>query len=182
MTRDSDAPHERRTMDAQYVGALKNYETAIGHLQKQRYDKAKNLLEKLAAGGPAEVADRARVYLRLCDQKLRPASKPLKTFEDYYLAGVSELNARRLDRAIEYLGKAEKLDSKREECYYALAAAHALAGNADAALEHLSVSVRLRPQNRFQAQQDEDFQSLASDPRFASLLSAARNAPARSGA
>jgi tetratricopeptide (TPR) repeat protein len=177
----SDAMAQRRDIDAQHAAAVKNYEAAIRYIQKQHYDKAKEILEKLIASGPAEIADRARVHLRLCEQKLQPAANNLKTAEDYYVAGVSELNARRLERAIEYLTKAAKAEPNREETHYALAAAHALHGNADAALEHLKTSIDLRPQNRFQARQDEDFQSLASDPRFANLVSPKQGMSARAG-
>lgn len=172
---------QRRDSDAQYAAAVKNYETAIRYMQKQNYDKAKEILEKLITGGPAEIADRARVHLRLCEQKLQPTAGSFKTAEDYYVGGVSELNARRLERAIEYLTKAVKLEPNREETHYALAAAHSLHGNADAALEHLKASIDLRPQNRFQARQDEDFQSLASDPRFTNLVSPEQGMSARAG-
>jgi UDP-glucose 4-epimerase len=40
-----------------------------------------------------------------------------------------------------------------------------------AALEHLQVAVTLRPENRFHARRDDDFQCLASDPRFRRLMS-----------
>ncbi len=104
----SDAMAQRRDIEAQYAAAVKNYEAAIRYIQKQNYDKAKEILEKLIASGPAEIADRARVHLRVCERKLQPATSSLKTAEDYYVAGVTELNARRLERAIEYLTKAVK--------------------------------------------------------------------------
>jgi tetratricopeptide (TPR) repeat protein len=83
---------------------------------------------------------------------------------------VAELNARNLDLALEHLNKADKLAPNREDIRYALAAAHALQGNTDAALEHLKAAVALRPGNRFQARYDGDFRSLAADPRFRSLV------------
>ena len=54
----------------------------------------------------------------------------------------------------------------------ALAAAYALQGNSEAALEHLKAAIQLRPGNAYQARHDEDFQSLASHPVFRSLVRA----------
>jgi tetratricopeptide (TPR) repeat protein len=83
---------------------------------------------------------------------------------------VAELNSRNLGMAVEHLGKACKLSPKSEDIRYALAAAYALEGNLDAALEHLRAAIELRPENRFQARQDKDFRSLMADPRFRSLV------------
>lgn len=164
--------------DARYAAAVKNYETAVRQMQKQNYDRAVEILEKLVAEGPVEVADRARVYLRHCIQKLQPSAKVLKSVEDLCVAGISDLNARRLDRAIEYLTKAEKLDSHRSEIQYALASAYALRGDHEAALDHLAKSIDLDPQSRIQARQDDDFQPVSHDPRFVSLVNATRGAAA----
>lgn len=168
-------------MDTQYAMAVKNYEAAVRSMQKQNYDKAKEILEKLVTTGPSEIADRARVHLRLCEQKLHTAGKTLRTAEDYYVAGISELNARKLEQAVEYLTKADQLEPGREETHYALAAAYALLGNAEIALENLKASIALRPQNRFQARHDEDFQSLASDPRFTSLVNLEQSMATQAG-
>ena len=116
------------------------------------------------------MAERARVHLRLCEQKLtRPAPSPKKA-EDLYTLGVGALNSRRLDDAIEYLNKAQKSAPKLEHVCYALAAAYSLRGNAEDALQHLREAISLRPQNRIQAKRDEDFQALAADARFRELV------------
>lgn len=172
---------ERRDIDAQFTAAVKNYEAAVRYIQKQNYEKAKEILDRLVTSAPAEVADRVRVHLRLCEQKLHPPVKPLKSVEDLYVAGISELNGRRLERSLEYLTRAEKAEPKREEIHYALAAAYALQGNSEAALEHLKKSIDLRPQNRFQARQDEDFHVLSPDHRFQSLVNPEQSMAAGTG-
>jgi len=161
---------ERQRLDAQYQATVKSFETAARYFQKQNYDRAKEILEKLVDGPIREIADRARVHLRLCEQRLRHQAPTPKASEDYYNLGVAALNARRLEQAIELLGKAERLGPGQEHIRYALGAAHALLGNADAALEHLKAAVTLRCANRFQARHDEDFHSLAADPRFKQLV------------
>ncbi|MGH9328265.1 MAG: TPR end-of-group domain-containing protein [Terriglobia bacterium] len=167
--------------ESQYAAAVKNFEAAVKSLQKQNYEKAREILAKLSSAGPPDIADRARVYLRLCEHKLQRDSKGLKTGEEFYVAGVAELNARKAERAIEYLTRACKLLPGHEEVEYTLAAAYALQGSIAAALEHLKTAIDLRPQNRFQARQDEDFQSLSSDPRFLALLNVEGSLAAQSG-
>ncbi|MGH9445197.1 MAG: TPR end-of-group domain-containing protein [Terriglobia bacterium] len=173
---------ERRDTDAEYAAAIRKFETAVRHFQLQRYEKAKEIFERLIAAAPPGVADRAKIHLRLCEQRLAPQAQSLRTTEDYYVTGVSELNARHLARAIQFLVKANKMDSKREETHYALAAAYALQGEMDAAIAHLKTSIQLRPQNIFQARSDEDLRSLASDPRFSHLVYPEHGAPMREGA
>ncbi len=165
---------ERRQIESQYLAAVKDFESAVRHFQKQKYDKARELFEELVKSPAREVAARARVHLQLCEQKLNSAGRAPapKTAEDFYNLGVLQLNARSFDSALENLGRAEKLKPDQEHVRYALAAAHALQGNSDAALEHLTTAVALRPENRGRARRDEDFHSLAPDPRFKQLLNA----------
>ena len=51
---------------------------------------------------------------------------------------------------------------------YDLACAEALDGAADAALEHLKRAIELKPEYASDAQREEDFASIRSDPRFPS--------------
>jgi tetratricopeptide (TPR) repeat protein len=121
-----------------------------------------------------EIAERARVHVHLCEQKLSKPAPPPKTPADYYNLGVAALNARNLDQAIQLLGKADKAAPNRDEIRFALAAAHALMGNTDAAFEHLEAAIALRPENRYLARHDEDLEPLRADPRFRNLLQADR--------
>jgi tetratricopeptide (TPR) repeat protein len=154
-----------------HVAAVKQFEVALRHFRKENYNKAKEILESLAGTAPPEVADRARVYLRLCERRSSTASAP-KTAADNYLFGITELNAGRLDSAEHYLEKAHKLEPKRDDVCYALAACYASQAKAAAALELLKLAIDLRPQNRSQARLDPDFRSLAGDPRFVELVHA----------
>lgn len=155
--------------DGQLLTAVKQFGVAVRYFQKENYEKAKEILKRLADAAPPEVADRARVHLRLCERRSATASAP-KTAVDNYLFGVAELNAGRPESAAEYLEKAHKREPKREDVCYALAASYALQGKADPALELLKAAVDLRPQNRFQARLDADFRSLAGNPRFRDLV------------
>lgn len=163
-------PSEKQRMDENYLAGVRNFEAGVRMFQKQNYEKAKEIFERLLEGSTAEIGNRAQVYLHLCEQKLGQTGPTPRTLEDYYDLGVAQLNARQTEAALENLAKANKLRPNQEHIRYALAAAHALAGNADAAIEHLTAAIELRPNNRYLASKDEDFRSLASHPRFARLI------------
>ncbi|HUI43142.1 MAG TPA: tetratricopeptide repeat protein [Terriglobia bacterium] len=158
-------------IDEKHAAAVRNFEAGLQFEQRQNYRKAREIFQKLVTTAPAEIADRARVHSRACSERLGANAPAPKTAGDFHVLGVAELNARELDRAVEHLSKAQKLDPKREEIRYALAAAYALKGESEEALEHLEAAIDLRPQNRFQARRDADFQQLAGHPRFVSLVS-----------
>jgi tetratricopeptide (TPR) repeat protein len=165
--------NEKRRTEAQYQSAVKNFEAAVCAFQKQNYEKAREIFEKLTASPTGEVAVRAEAYLRICERKLNRPQPIAKTAADLYNLGIAQLNLRQLEGAVESLKKAYALSPNLDYVRYALAAAQALQGNVDAALEHLKAAVELRPANRFLASKDEDFQSLAADPRFGRLLRSA---------
>jgi tetratricopeptide (TPR) repeat protein len=161
---------DKQRMNEKYLAGVKNFEAGVRLFQKQNYERAKEIFEKLQEESTFEVRNRAQVYLHLCEQKLSQAGPTPRTAEDHYELGVAQLNARQIAPALDNLTKANKLRPHQEHILYALAAAHAQAGNADAALEHLTAAIELRPNNRYQASKDADFHSLASDPRYARLI------------
>jgi tetratricopeptide (TPR) repeat protein len=161
---------EKQRMDAQYQALVKNYEVGVRAFQKQNYAKAAEIFEKLIQRDGSEVAERARVYLRLCREKTSRAAAPPKSAEECYAWGIASLNDRKLELAAEQLSKADKLKSNQDHIRYALAAVQALLGNLDVALEHLEAAITLCPENRFHARRDEDFRGIASDPRFRRLV------------
>jgi len=150
---------------------LKLYEEALQHFQQQRYAKAKPLFEKTLAGPSKEFADRARVHLRITEQRLQPvASAPPRSPEEHYQQGVAMMNLGRWDEAREHLLRARKLAPKSDYVIYAMAALDCLTGEADSAMENLKTAIALRPENRYHARNDEDFAFLQDDPRFTELL------------
>lgn len=160
----------RSHVDVPYQTAIRNFEIGVRAFQKQDYHKAAEVFEKLADIDARDIAERAQIHLRLCRQRTgRPAAAP-KSAEEYYALGIACLNARNLPQAIEHLGKADKLKPHQDHIQYALAVSHALEGNSDVAFTHLEAAFTLRPENRFHARRDEDFQGLTNDPRFRRLI------------
>lgn len=164
--------------DVEREAALKDFGIAIRYFQKRDFQRASELFEKVATAPVREIADRARVHLSFCERQ-RYQEKHPKTAEGCYARGVAALNSRDLDQAREYLNKSDKLVPGQEYVHYALAAVYGLQGDPDHAFNHLEEAIRLRPQNRVQARHDEDFQTLAADPRFSRLLGADARQPLR---
>ena len=161
----------RPVIDPAVDQQLKTYEEALQHFQQQRYAKAKPLFEKVLSGPSREFADRARIHLRISEQRMQPADQASpRSPEDHYQHGVAMMNMGRWDEAREHLLRARKLAPKADYVIYAIAALDCLTGEAEAAMENLKVAIQLRPENRYHARNDQDFAFLQEDPRFTELL------------
>ncbi len=158
-------------VDPRVQAQLKMYEEALRNFQQQKFQKAKELLEKVIAAPSKELADRALVHLRVCEQRIgRTPVSSLRSPEDHYQHGVAMMNHGRWDEAREHLQRARKLAPKADYIVYAMAALDCLTGEAESAMENLKMAIELKPENRYHARNDEDFAFLQEDPRFTELL------------
>ncbi len=158
-------------VDPRVQAQLKQYEEALVLFQQQKLSRAKQELEKVIAGPSRELADRARMHVRIIEQRLRPIEDHTpRTPEEHYQRGVAMMNLGRWDEARDFLLRARKLAPKADHIFYAMAALDCLTGEAESAMENLKVAIQLRPENRYHARNDEDFAFLQEDPRFTELL------------
>ncbi len=153
-----------------YQIALRDFEVGVRQFQKGSYQKAAEIFQNLTRHPAREVADRARIHLRLCEQRMGRETPVIRTAEEHYLQGIAALNSRQLGLAVEHLSKSDKLGPGREHVQYALGAAYALQGETEQALTHLRAAIQLRAGNRILARRDVDFQALSREPRFQQLL------------
>jgi tetratricopeptide (TPR) repeat protein len=150
---------------------LKHYEEALTLFQQQKFQRAKQSLERVIEGPSKELGERARVHLRICEQRISREPAPvLKSAEDHYTQGVALMNLGRWDDAREHLDRARKAAPKADHIVYAMAVLDCLTGEADSAMDNLKTAIQLRPENRYHARNDEDFKFLQEDPRFTELL------------
>lgn len=155
--------------------AIEQYEAAVRLMQEQKYERAKALFEKAMLGPSPELAERARVHLNTCKQRLERHAAPIRTPEDHYNVAVALINSGRLDDAEQHLNRALKLTPRADHAYYALAAVQSLKGDIESALENLKTAIELEPRNRYLARNDRDFTALTEDPRFADLAYPEKN-------
>ena len=153
-----------------HQNALAQFEAAVKLLNENHFAKARGTFEKLAGTATPDLAQRARMYLNICNQRIARPAVHLKSAEDHYNYGVQLSNQGLLDEAEEYLKKALKLAPHLDYIHYALASTSALRENAEQAMEHLEHAIGLNARNRYLAQNDPDFSSLSEDPRFTELL------------
>lgn len=180
--RSAHPVNSQKVVDPLVAKTIKLYEEAMRHFNKQSFRRAKEGFEKVVAGPSRELAERARVHLAICQQRLqRPAPVHLRRPDDHYHYAVSLINFGRYEEARAHLEKARRQAPKADYIYYALASVAALTGEADEALEHLAQAIKLRPENRYHARNDADFRLLEDDSRFQELLYPERLVGSRPG-
>src|SRR5262249_7094875 len=142
--------------DPRFTQAVQNFEAGMKLLQGQKFDRAKGLLEKVMDGPSRELADRARVYLNLCNQQLSRTNTSFKTPEEHYDYAVSVMNNGELDEARSHMEKILRQHPKADYAVYGLAVLDCMANKPEDCLRHLEQAIKLNPQIRFQARNDSD--------------------------
>lgn len=149
--------------------ALKAFEEAMKLLHEQQWAAAAERFEPLVDGSNGRhLADRARQFLAICEQKQAEAVSPSTP----YLQAVIEKNRGNYEAALAICGKHGNKGEEDGDGRYAYLAAslEALHGNADAAIERLSDAVRLDPKNRVHAYHDPDFEAIRKRQEFVDLV------------
>lgn len=154
------------------TASLKQYEAAVRLLYSHEYEKAKGAFEKVIAtfGDDKEVVERSRIHLRLCEQKIARKPAAPRTLDEHYNLAIALMNEGKYEESLDHLNKALKSNPKCDYVIYALAITHCRTGNFDRALANLQAAIGLKPENRFLAQRDSDFEVLKQDSRFVSLV------------
>jgi tetratricopeptide (TPR) repeat protein len=149
---------------------LSSFEAAMKLFHSRNLKDARDFFRQATEGPERDIANRARMHMAMCDQRLQRATIDLGSAEDYYNYGVALLNTRNVAEARKHLEKALQLSPGSDHIHYALAAAQALGGDGAAAFENLKRAIELDPRNRLIARQDADLNHLANQPPFDTLL------------
>jgi tetratricopeptide (TPR) repeat protein len=154
------------------LASIKQYESAVRLLYAQNFERAKSAFEKLIQtfGEDKEILERAKSHLRFCEQKIARKPPAPRSVEDLYNLAVALMNEGKYHESIEHLNKALKNRPDCDYVLYALAATYCMTGNVDNALRNLRAAITLKPENRFLAQHDYDFEPLMQDSRFISIV------------
>jgi len=149
---------------------IQDYQNALQLMQQGKYEKARAVLEKLAKDAPAEILERCRVYLSVCERHAKESSLDFATAEERYDYAVSLLNAGSYEEARDQFEAILKAAPQADFAHYGMALLSSITGQAEEALDHLGRAIDLNPANRIQARSDPDFVDMADDPRFTELL------------
>jgi tetratricopeptide (TPR) repeat protein len=172
LTSKVDKPPRQPKVNPVRTASLKQYEAAVRLLYSHEYEKAKAAFEKVIAAfaDDKEVVERSKIHLRLCEQKIARKPAAPRTLDEHYDLAIALINDGKYEESLDHLNKALKSDPKCDYVIYALAVTHCRTGNIDKALASLQTAIGLKPENRFLAQRDSDFEVLKQDSRFVSLV------------
>jgi tetratricopeptide (TPR) repeat protein len=142
--------------------AVAQYEAGIAAFQKQNYNEAAETFRRLLEAYPREgsLADRARVYLGLCERALAARPSGPQTAEERLTAATAALNDGDLTRAEELARAVLDADPHQDLALYLLAAVASRQGRPDEALDRLARAIALSPEVSAQARHDDDFEPL----------------------
>jgi len=159
-------------LSAAKSAALKQYESAIKLMYSQDFEGARTIFARIIGSNPDdnEIRERVKTHLRLCEQKMARKPSAPKTLEEHYDVGVALMNQGRYEEARDHYQKALKLNPQSDFVIYAIAALSCRTGDLDNALTSLKAAIQLRPDNRYLAQHDSDFEPLMQDARFISII------------
>ena len=172
-TSKSARPAPVKVPSKQFAGAVNALESGIKLMYAEDFARAIKTFHKVIAEYPdePEVQASAKARIQACEKKMQERSRTVfRTADDHYNVAVALMNGGDLESALTHLQSALKLAPKADHVLYAMAAAHALQGNMDQALSYLKQSIQYRPENRFQAAQDNDFAVLAEEQAFKDLV------------
>lgn len=152
--------------------ALKEYERGMQLIQKQNYTEARTHFQAVLDGHPQEreVLDRARIYVRICEDMTDKREFHPRKPEDHFYLGVIKTNDADYDEALKCFEKALLASPKDEKIHYVMASTLALKGERNQAIEHLKTAIELNATNRIYARNDPDFEPLREEDAFANLV------------
>ena len=152
------------------AAAFQQYQAAVQLLQQGKYERALAAFEKLLPTAPMEIKERCNMYITTCQRQLERPALTFATPEENFDYAVSQLNTGYYEEAREQFNNILSGYPDADYAYYGLAVLDAMTGQSQECQEHLARSIEMNPKNRLQARVDNDFQSMADDPRFTELL------------
>lgn len=172
-SRKKPAPTPVKTSGHAFTGAgpaFQHYQSAVQLLQQGKFDKAMAAFEKLLPTAPPELRERCLMYIATCQRQAASPALAFATPEEHYDYAVSQLNTGYYEEAREQFNQILARHPDSDYAFYGLALLDSITGRTQDCLRNLSRAIQLNPRNRLQARVDNDFQSMADDPRFTELL------------
>lgn len=144
------------------------FEAGLEAIDQGKYRDAKKHFNRvIEETTDIELAGRARLYLRVCEQKTQ--KKDVTGAEEPFLEAVFERNLGNFDAALEMCSR-DGRQSKDDRFAYLAASIYALMDDNENAVKFLTMAIELNPKNRIHAFHDTDFEVLRSDPELKQLF------------
>ena len=164
---------EKKTkQQTDFEKSMSQYEQAMRVFHKGDFGKAEELLAAFVANESQEreLFDRAQLYLTICRGKKDKTSLPLKTFDDYFNAGVYNINSGLQKEALKLLTKAGELEPKEGRVPYMMSMAAFKDGDEEGSLKYLQKAVQLDEYFKILAQNETDFEKLLKNEAFQNIV------------
>ncbi len=165
-------PASFREMFKHSEAARKEYEKGASALQKKKFEEAEKHFRAVIDefGDERELADRARLYLAVCERR-KKSIKPAGAGDgdDTYYAALLEKNRKNFQGAIDQLLKSKKSDGRVS---YLLACCFAQMNDGEKAVEALARAIGEDESNRSLARRDPDFEPVRETAEFLNLTAA----------
>jgi tetratricopeptide (TPR) repeat protein len=151
-----------------FAKILEAYAQAVKAFRKGDCVKAKELFKAFLDKHTSEkeLADRARMYLSLCEKRQKKETISLRTFEDYYEHAMYKHNQGNHDEAIKLLEKAKAIKPKEGKAPYLMALTYCLMEDTENCLLNLKDAIQ---KDRFfgtLAQNEPGFESIWEEKKF----------------
>ena len=162
------AQQTAKTKKTDYDKALAVYNQAMKSFHKGDFAKAKEGLAGFTKDYPIEreLVDRVNLYLRICEDRLKPPKVTLKTGEDFFQNGIYLIGQGQFEEALKSLEMALSKNPKNARIPFTMADASCLMGDLDQCLDFLKQAIGLDPHLAVLAQNEVDFEAVREDPRF----------------
>lgn len=164
-----------------FYEAVAIYERGVQALQRHDFKAAADLFRAVIDRYPEEreLLERAHLYLRVCERETARQAPPPQSAGDHVYAATVALNSGDHAAAMNHLQRALSADSDNDHAHYIMAATLGMRGRSDEAIEHLKRSIALNPENRSQALQDPDLESIRGHEQFRALVDRTERRPRR---
>jgi len=156
--------------DASRRSAVNHFESALKLVHAGKFEKAHEAFTKLLAEAPPDMAPTFRMYLSTCEAEIARGAAKFTDNEERYDYAISLLNHGHYEDAREHFQAILGENHNADYAFYGMALLAAMTGDCPRCIESLTEAIRLNPQNRLQARNDSDFDSVADDPSFTELL------------
>ena len=151
-----------------YEKTLSSYGQAVKAFRRGDCAKAVEYFGALIEKYPTEkeLIDRAKIYMKICEDKEKKDPIALKNFDDYYEMGVYHMNKGAYEEAIKLLNKALEKNSDEGKVIYLIGKAHYLMGDKDKFLDNLKSAIHVDKSFKVFAQNDLDIDDIKNDKKF----------------
>ena len=153
------------------------YEKALQLFHKKNYQKASEAFKKIIEANKEsefysvlEIQTRAKVYLSITEAQTHPLTVKLESAQDHVWEGVYQLNAGKVDTALEHFLHAEKNNYRDAYLYYLMATAYLRKEDTASSLRYIEKCLKKDEGYKIIIYNEPDFEPLQQNPDFLKLV------------